>query len=93
MSDSCLITGNLNLDVFKWNSSEYSVVDLIEDTKEDIESENFYQMVQGPTHVWPGRVDSLIYHCWSNRPDKVLECKKYKKELRQTTILFKSFLE
>ena len=50
-------------------------MDMVEDTKNEIITENFHQKVVGPTHFWPGKVDSLIDQSWSNKPDSVIECR------------------
>ena len=48
---------------------------MVEDTKIEIETENFIQMVEGPTHFWPGHVDSLIDQSWGNKPENYISCK------------------
>ena len=48
---------------------------MIEDTKDEIETEHFYQMVQGPTHFWVGHQDSLIDQSWTNCPERIISCK------------------
>ena len=45
---------------------------MVQTTKEEIESLNFVQLIEGATRSWPDQADSLIDHCWSNYSDKVI---------------------
>ena len=45
---------------------------LINDSKNTLEGGGFYQLVQNITRSWPGAVDSLIDHFWTNDPHKIL---------------------
>ena len=75
MSPSCIVTGDTNLDKLRWNNPENGIADMVDDTKDEIETENFFQMVEGPTHFWSGHADSLIDQSWANKPGCVLSCR------------------
>ena len=40
--------------------------------QEHLEANGFFQLVKDVTRSWPGQVDSLIDHFWTNEPSKVL---------------------
>ena len=75
MTSSCHLTGDTNLDKMRWNSPDNGTGQMIEETKDEIETENFVQLVQGPTHFWPGREDSLIDQAWTNKQGSIISCK------------------
>ena len=68
---SCWIIGDLNLDVLKWNEQNYENVDLVNLVKDEIETENFSQLIRKPTRFWTGST-SLLDHIWTNCPEKQL---------------------
>ena len=47
---------------------------MIEETKFEVETENFQQTVVGPTHFSVGQGESLIDQTWTNKPEQVLSC-------------------
>ena len=72
LSDICHIIGDVNLDFIKWNTPDHSQLQMITDSKNTLEASGFYQLVKEVTRSWPGQVDSLIDHFWTNEPSKVL---------------------
>ena len=70
---SCWVMGDLNLDVMKWNSPEDDHEEMIEIIKNEIETENFHQLVDQPTRFWPNQTSSGLDHIWTNNLDKVVE--------------------
>ena len=77
----CITIGDLNLDIMKWHMPDQSVADMTEITKNEIETENFVQLIDQPTRFWVNQDDSLIDHIWVNNPHKVLS----KKNIRRST--------
>ena len=71
---SCWVVGDLNLDVLKWNSTDYHLESMVNMVKMDIETDFFFcsQLVQGPTRFWPNIVSSLIDHVWTNVSEKAI---------------------
>ena len=43
--------------------------------KDEIETLDFKQIIEGMTRTWPGKEDSLLDQCWTNRPDRILSWK------------------
>ena len=72
LSDICHIIGDINLDYIKWNTPDYTQLQMITDAKNSLEASGFYQLVKEVTRSWPGQVDSLIDHFWTNDPSKEL---------------------
>ena len=72
--DSCWIIGDLNVDVMKWNEPNYENEELVNLIKDDIETENFSQLIKKPTRFWTG-TQSLLDHIWTNSPEKMLSIK------------------
>ena len=68
----CITIGDLNLDIMKWHMPDQSVADMTEITKNEIETENFTQIIENPTRFWVNQEDSLIDHIWVNNPQKVI---------------------
>ena len=72
LSEICHIIGDVNLDFVKWDTPDYSQLQMINDSKNCLEASGFFQLVKDVTRSWPGQVDSLIDHFWTNDPSKVL---------------------
>ena len=72
ISSTCHLIGDFNLDYKKWTTPDYSQMQMITDTKNILEGGGFVQMVKDITRSWPGQVDSLIDHFWSNDPQKII---------------------
>ena len=71
----CIVLGDLNLDLLRWASPEYKHSEMVDLVKNVIETKGFVQMVQGITRSWPNQADSTIYHCWTNAPHKLVQCR------------------
>ena len=72
IASTCHIIGDFNLDHKRWNSPDYLHLQMITDSKNTLESGGFTQLVTDVTRSWPGQVDTLIDHFWSNDVQKVL---------------------
>ena len=68
----CFVIGDINLDSFKWNNPEYINKEMVQQAKDKIETLNFSQIIVGATRAWPDKADSLIDHCWTNCPLRVI---------------------
>ena len=68
----CIVIGDYNLDKIKWDNPEQNSINMINMMKDYIETLNYYQMIQGPTRFWPGKVPSAIDHCWTSQPQKII---------------------
>ena len=56
----CIIMGDTNLDHKKWNAPDNFHEDMVNLVKNNLETQGFLQLVQGPTRFWPQQTDSLI---------------------------------
>ena len=72
---SCWIIGDINLDILKWDQPDYDIEAMVSMLKDNIDTENFQQLVVGPMRFWPNQVSSLIDHCWTNSPEILLNVK------------------
>ena len=74
-SSVCHLIGDFNLDYKKWNSPDHLQLQMITDSKNCLEAGGFFQLVSEVTRSWPGQLDSLIDHFWTNDVQKILEVK------------------
>ena len=72
LSEICHVIGDVNLDYLKWDNPDYSQLQMITDTKNTLEASGFFQLVKEVTRSWPGQLDSLIDHFWTNEPNRIL---------------------
>ena len=70
---NCNIIGDMNMDFQRWEEPDPNHADLINTTKNTMETEGFTQPVQGITRSWPGQLDSLIDQFWTNATQKVIK--------------------
>ena len=73
ISSICHVIGDFNLDYKKLNAPDFAHLQMITDTKDSLEAGGFFQLVDDVTRSWPGQVDSLIDHFWTNDPQKILK--------------------
>ena len=71
-SSHCVVMGYLNLDIIKWENPDADQKDMIELIKMEIEPRHCTQHINNPTRFWPGAESSLLDHCWSNNPQKII---------------------
>ena len=71
--NECYVVGDLNLDHMKWDTPEFRHKAMIEQTKLMIETEGFFQLVEGHTRAWKNQDDSCLDHIWSKNPEKILQ--------------------
>ena len=75
IASTCHIIGDVNLDYMKWEAPDHLHLQMITDTKNSLEAGGFFQLVSDVTRAWPGQVDSLIDHFWTNDVQKIIEVK------------------
>ena len=68
----CTVIGDMNLDFLTWNNPEPAHRRMIERTRDNIETLGFLQVIRGHTREWRGQVDSLLDHCWLNKPERLI---------------------
>ena len=73
ISATCHLIGDFNLDFMKWNAPDFAHLQMINNTKDSLETGGFFQQIEGVTRSWPGQTDSLIDHIWTNEPQKMLK--------------------
>ena len=61
-SSNCHVIGDINLDIFKWGAPDQINEEMVNLVKEEIQTLNFHQLVDGATRFWPMKEDSLIDH-------------------------------
>ena len=72
ISAICHIIGDVNLDYKRWQAPDVAHSQMINETKDVLEAGGFHQLVKEVTRSWPGQLDSLIDHFWTNVPQKIL---------------------
>ena len=65
-----VVLGDFNLDYFKLTNMG-QLQPLVDQLIEQIYPHGVQQLVQGPTHSWPGQANSCIDLIFTNRPEKV----------------------
>ena len=65
-SGNCLVIGDTNVDVMKWEEPDQEMEEMTNQLKEEIITRNFHQIIQGLTRFWPGVRPSLIDQIWVN---------------------------
>ena len=73
ISSICHIIGDCNLDYKKWDTPDFAHSQMVSDTKNSLEAGGFFQLISDITQSWPGQLDSLIDHFWTNDPNKILK--------------------
>ena len=68
----CWVVGDTNLDKIKWDTPDSRHLDMVNLTKNYIETKNCQQIFTGSTRSWPGQVNSLIDQVWTNDITKVI---------------------
>ena len=75
MNSICHLIGDYNLDFLKWSTPDQAHKQMILDAKQTLDAGGFHQLIEGITRAWPGQVDTLIDHFWSNAPHKIIQTK------------------
>ena len=68
----CIVIGDTNLDYSKWNQPEQRVASMVNETKLEIETIGFVQMIGNMTRSWPGQPESLVDQIWTNMPGGIM---------------------
>ena len=68
----CIVIGDINLDFLEWTQPHYRVAKMVKETKMDIETLGFSQLISGVTRAWPGQKDSNVDHIWTNAMNRVI---------------------
>ena len=71
----CLVMGDMNIDMLTWNTPDFRHENMVNNTKHEIITRNFSQLINGPTRFWQGARPTLIDHCWANTPERVSNIK------------------
>ena len=66
------LIGDTNLDMEKWNDQEYEHKRMIDETKQEIETRGWTQIITGTTRAWVGCVDSMLDQCWTNTQNRII---------------------
>ena len=73
--DSCWVVGDLNLDMQRWNNPRAEHAEMIELVKNDIETNNFVQLIDEPTRFWQDQPQSILDHVWTNSAERAISVK------------------
>ena len=68
---SVVLIGDTNIDILKWDEPEFLIQPMVDLINEEIITQNFSQMIQGPTRFWKDKSPSLLDQCWSNDPARI----------------------
>ena len=68
----CILIGDLNLDYTRWANPDFRTKKMVQDTKDQIETQGFCQMIKNVTRSWPGQPSSLVDHLWTNSPGSII---------------------
>ena len=68
----CTLIGDTHFDFFKCQNPDQSHFRMVEMTTEEMETEDFTQMINGVTRTWRGQTDSLLDKCWVNKPKRII---------------------
>ena len=71
-NNNCLVLGDLNVDLLKWDSPDAAAAPYISLLQNIIITQGFSQHIKGPTRFWPGCDSSLIDQLWTNCAQKLL---------------------
>ena len=67
----CILVGDCNIDILKWNNPDAKLAKLINILENNIITQGFTQLIKSPTRFWPGCPSSIIDHIWTNCPLKI----------------------
>ena len=70
-----VVIGDFNLNFNKWRQPDQDHLSMTELIKNNIETLSFSQIIRGDTRFWPNTTSSLIDHCWTDCPDRILRSK------------------
>ena len=84
----CITIGDINLDMARWDNPEQAHIDMIDETKNEIETENFTQLINTPTRFWANQTESTIDHIWVNRPQMVLDTHNIRRPVADHNLIF-----
>ena len=71
-NSKCCVIGDMNLDFAKWSNPDNHHKNMIDTTKEKIESEGFQQLISRFTRSWQNQDESIIDHIWTNCGQRTL---------------------
>ena len=83
----CITIGDMNLDMSRWHNPEQAHIDMTEETKNVIETENFTQLIDTPTRFWANQIESTIDHIWVNRPQMVLDVQNIRRPVADHNLI------
>ena len=82
-----IVYGDINLDKLKWSNPEQINSQMVEGTKNRIETNGFSQLVTGATRFWPNTVPSLVDQVWSNSPQIILKCRNVERAVADHNVV------
>ena len=79
------------MDFFKWSEPEAAHKKIVDKTKEEIETLGFHQIISGVTRTWRNQPDSLLDHCWTNAPGRLVYSKNVENAFLDHNIIIVAF--
>ena len=68
-----VVVGDINLDHLRWDHPEQHLENMVEETKNVIETSGFLQIVTNFTRSWRNQADSCLDQVWTNCPDRTVK--------------------
>ena len=78
VNSDVVVVGDTNLDFLRWGAPSKKVENMVENTKAEIETLGYHQMVTGVTRTWPDQPDSCLDQIWTNSPARLIYFKNIK---------------
>ena len=63
------VVGDTNLDFHRWDTPSQVCSQMVEDTKNEVETIGFHQLINETTSSWRGQRDSCLDQVWTNVPE------------------------
>ena len=67
-----ILIGDLNIDYLKSHSPSQAHTRMVDRIRDGMESKGFTQVIKGHTRSWRGQTDSLVDHCWLDKPERLV---------------------
>ena len=68
-----VVVGDMNLDHLRWDHPEQHLENMVDETKNVIETSGFLQLVTNFTRSWRNQADSCLDQVWTNCPDRTVK--------------------
>ena len=66
------VLGDTNLDFLRWGAPPQRTKKMVDNTKAEIETIGFHQLVVGTTRSWADQLDSCLDKVWMNSPGRLV---------------------